>query len=163
MKFVSIEKNKSNENEKVYAKILDFKKRYSQGVTFRLRRHASVVERHLNPGEEVIYAFMGQKNKEFYDIINSCVVVLTSKRILIGRKRLLWGYFLTSITPDMFNDLNVYQGLIWGKIIIDTIKEEVTISNIDKNALDEIETNISEYMMEEKKKYKSRDELSRGN
>ena len=72
---------------------------------------------------------------------------------MIATKRLLFGYFFISITPDMFNDLTVINGIIWGKIKIDTIKEIVFISNIDPNALPEIETNITEYMMEEKKKY----------
>ena len=81
----------------------------------------------------------------------------TSKRILIGRKRVVFGYFLDSITPDMFNDLKVHGGLIWGRIYIDTVKEFVTLSNISLSALDEIETNITEYMMEEKKKYKDKD------
>jgi hypothetical protein len=53
----------------------------------------------------------------------------------------------------MFNDLKVEMGLVWGKIIIDTVKEEVFLSNIQKSALSEIETNITQYMMEEKKKY----------
>ena len=53
----------------------------------------------------------------------------------------------------MFNDLTVISGLIWGKIKIDTIKELVTISNLSKAALDEIETSVTKYMMEEKKEY----------
>ena len=39
------------------------------------------------------------------------------------------------------------------KIYIDTIKEIVKLSNIQQEALDEIETIISEYMMQEKKRY----------
>ncbi len=35
---------------------------------------------------------------------------------------------------------------------IDTVKEEVTISNLPKSGLDDIETNITEMMMEEKTK-----------
>ena len=66
----------------------------------------------------------------------------------------MFGYFFTAITPDMFNDLTVKMGIIWGKVIIDTIKEEVVLSNIQRGALDEIETNITEYMMKEKQKYK---------
>ena len=38
-------------------------------------------------------------------------------------------------------------------IKIDTIKEEVTITNLPKTGLDEIETNITELMMSEKQKY----------
>ena len=53
----------------------------------------------------------------------------------------------------MFNDLKVAGGFIWGKIYIDTVKEFVTLSNIGLSALDEIETNITEMMMEEKQKY----------
>lgn len=44
-------------------------------------------------------------------------------------------------------------GLIWGKVTIDTVKEEVVITNLAKDSLREIETEISEFMMEEKKKY----------
>ena len=66
---------------------------------------------------------------------------------------LLWGYFFITVTPDMFNDLTIRKGLIFGSVIIDTVKEKIVLSNIDPNALDEIETVISEYMMEEKKKY----------
>ena len=39
------------------------------------------------------------------------------------------------------------------ELVIDTVKEEIRLSNIDKNALPEVETHITEYMMEEKKKY----------
>lgn len=137
----------------VYNKALEFKRKHRGGVVWNLKEHCKVVEKHLNPGEEVRFAFAGQKNENFYDIFQTCVVVLTNKRILIGQKRVVWGYFLSSITPDLYNDLLVYQGLIWGKITIDTIKEEVTISNLPKSGLDDIETEISEMMMEEKKKY----------
>ena len=74
------------------------------------------------------------------------------------RKRVVVGYFLNSITPDMYNDLKVSSGILWGKVYIDTIKEFVTLSNISKAALREIETQISSYMIEAKKEYKDRDE-----
>lgn len=138
----------------VYDKVKEFKKKYPSTVTWwRLKKHSKVVEIHLNPGEEVLYAFAGQKNDNALDLWSTSVIVLTNKRIIIGKKRLLFGYMLDTITPDMFNDLNVYSGIIWGKITIDSIKEEVIITNLSKKSLPEIETNISEYMMEEKKKY----------
>ena len=65
----------------------------------------------------------------------------------------MFGYFFKSITPDMFNDLTVKMGLVWGKIYIDTIKEFVKFSNIQREALPEIETAITSYMMESKKDY----------
>lgn len=145
----------------VYRKVKEFKRRFPQGITWhRLEKHAKIVDMHLNPGERVIYAFAGQKNDSVLDVFSTCVVALTNKRILIGQKRLLFGYFLSSITPDLFNDLQVYQGIIFGKVTIDTIKEVVVITNLDKKSLPEIETNITSFMMEEKKKYSHPDMTS---
>lgn len=135
----------------IYEMVATFKKKYPLTIGWRYKKNASVVERHLNPGEEVLYAFIAQKNDHMLDILGSAVVALTNKRILIGSKRVVMGYFLTSITPDLFNDLKVSSGLIWGKVYIDTAKEFVTLSNISKPALIEIETKISEYMLEQKK------------
>lgn len=144
----------------IYKRVLRFKQKYPNTVAWRLEKNASVIEKHLNPGEEVRYAFAAQKNDNIFNIFETAVVVLTSKRILIGRKRVLYGYFLNSITPDMFNDLKVAGGLFWGKVHIDTVKEYVTLSHISNSALMEIETEVSTYMMEEKKKYAN--ELSDG-
>ena len=141
----------------VYQMAKRFKDKYPDTVAWRIKQNASVVQKHLNPGEEVKYVFVGQKNDNPLDIITTAVVAITNKRILIGSKRVVFGYFLTSITPDMFNDLKVVTRIFWGTVVIDTIKELVHISNISKKALPEIETNVTEYIMEEKKKYKSRD------
>ena len=51
--------------------------------------------------------------------------------------------------------MKIYRGLIWGKIIIDTVKEEIILSNLPNSCLDEIETEISEFMMEAKKNYRN--------
>ena len=138
---------------KVYQEALKFKRRYPGTIAWRLKSHCKRVEEHLNPDEEVLYVFTGQKNNSFLDIISTSVFVITNKRLLIANDRLLFGYFLYSITPDMFNDLTVYSGLIFGKIAIDTVKEMVYVTNLSKRSLDEIETKVTEYMMEEKKKY----------
>ena len=142
----------------VYKAALRFKKKYPGTIAWRIKRHADVIEQHLNPDEEVKYVFVGQRNNEFYDIITSGIFVITNKRIMVASKRVLFGYFLFSITPDMFNDLTVVSGLIWGKVIIDTIKEKVYVSNLSKRSLDEIETMVTEYMMKEKKKFAEREQ-----
>lgn len=138
---------------KVYEKALEFKRKYPGTVAWRLKNHCARIEEHLNLDEEVLYVFVGQKNDKFYDIISTSVFAITNKRLLIANDRLLFGYFLYSITPDLFNDLTVYSGLIWGKIKIDTVKEIVTVTNLSKQSLDEIETKVTEYMMEGKKEY----------
>ena len=141
----------------VYQQAMRFKRKFPGTIAWRIRKHADRIERHLNPDEEVKYVFVGQRNNEFYDIITTGIFVITNKRLLIASDRVLFGYFLFSITPDMFNDLTVVSGLIWGKVIIDTIKEKVYVSNLSKRSLDEIETMVTEYMMAEKKKYAERD------
>ena len=137
----------------VYDAVKEFNQKYPLSVGWRLKRHCKVIEQFLNPDEEVLYAFFAQKNDNPLDIIKTYVIALTSKRILIGTKRVVFGYFYTTITPDMFNDLKVHSGIIWGKVYLDTVKEYVTLSKIQKDALDEIETKVTEYMIEEKKKY----------
>lgn len=139
--------------DSVYEQIKSFKKQYKSTVAWRIKQHSKVIEKHLNPGETVMFAFAAQGDKSSLEIFNTYAVVLTNKRILLAQKRVVFGYTFLAITPDMFNDLTVYSGLIWGKIYIDTVKETVILSNISKSALDDIETPITEYMMNEKKKY----------
>lgn len=141
----------------VYQKALEYKKKYPKTVAWRLKQHCKVIDNHLNPGEEIIYVFAAQKNARPLDIWTSCVVALTNKRIMIAQKRVIFGYFFTSITPDLYNDLKVSMGIIWGKVLIDTAKELVPFSNIQREALTEIETYITDYMMKQKKEYQNID------
>lgn len=141
-----------------YNELLKFKKKYKGTIAFRLKEHCKVLDRHLNPDEKIIYIFAGQKNFHSIAIPNTFVISLTNKRLIFARKRLFFGYFFYSVTPDMFNDLKVNSGIIWGQIVIDTVKELAYISNVSKDALDEIETAITEYMMREKKKYPQRND-----
>lgn len=140
-------------NQDVYGKVKEFKRKYPMTISWRLKQHSKIARMHLNPDEEIIYSFAAQKNDNPFDITTTAVVALTNKRIIIAQKRVVFGYFFKSITPDMFNDLTVKMGLVWGKIYIDTIKEFVKFSNIQREALPEIETAITSYMMEAKKDY----------
>lgn len=141
----------------LYAKVMAFKIKYPLTIGWRTSSHCRVIEDHLNHDEKILYAFTAQKNDNPFDIITSCVVAITNKRLVIGQKRVVFGYFFYSITPDMFNDLEIKMGLIWGKVYIDTVKELVVLSNISRRALVEIESEITEHIMEEKKKYPFRD------
>ena len=137
----------------VYGKVKEFKQKYPMTVSWRLKQHSKIAYMHLNEDEKIIYAFAAQKNDNPFDVTTTAVVALTNKRIVIAQKRVVFGYFFKSITPDMFNDLTVKMGLVWGKIYIDTVKEFVKFSNIQREALPEIETAITSYMMEAKKEY----------
>ena len=137
--------------DEIYKRAKEFKKKYPFTVAWRIKEHCKVVAKHMEPSEKIRYVFVGQKNDSIIDIITTYVIVITDKRIVFGEKRFFWGYFFTSITSDMFNDLNVKQGLLWGRCIIDTIKERVIISNLSKSALPEIENNITTYVIKAKK------------
>ena len=139
-----------------YEKLKEFKRKYPSTVAWRLKKHAHIIDIHLNKGEEILYAFLGQKNDRSVDIFNTYAVVLTNKRIMVATKRVVFGYFLKSITPDMYNDLTIGKGIIWGRVVIDTIKEVITITNIDARALDEVETSITEIMIKAKKEYEEK-------
>ena len=130
----------------VYELAKKFKDKYFGTIAFRLRAHASVIEEHLNDGEKVLYVFCGQKGFSNKEIFSTCVVAFTNERILIATKRVLWGYFLTTVTPELFNDLKVQSGIIFGRLIIDTAKELLTVSNLGKGSLKEVESAISTYM-----------------
>lgn len=139
---------------KIYDELLKFKNKYHGGIGWRLKSHSNCLEEYIDSDEEIKYVFYGQKNDSIAELFNTFVVVLTSKRLLLGHKGLLFGSFMYTITPDLYNDMEIYKGLIWGKIIIDTVKEEVILTNLPKNSLDDIETNISNFMMNAKKDYK---------
>lgn len=133
----------------------DFLKKYPMTIAWRIWQHSLIIEKFLTEDEEVLYAFAAQENDNPLDLITTCIVALTNKRILIGRKRLLWGYFYHSITPDMFNDVEVHAGLFWGRLNIDTIKEYVVLSNLDLKSLPEVEEKVCTIVMELKKEYVS--------
>ncbi len=140
-------------NTNIYELVDEFRKKYPLTIGWRRYKHAKILIKHLNNNEHLQYVFFAQNNNTIFNIWQSCVVGLTNKRILIARKNIIVGYLLSSVTPDLFNDLQVSGGIFWGRVHIDTIKEFITLSNIDKRALPEIESNISSFMIEQKKKY----------
>ena len=147
-------------NKSVYRHVMEFKKRYPLTLMWRVKKHCKVIERHLNPNEKVLYAFAAQKNNDATYITDTAVLCVTSDRLLIAQDQILYGYTLVSVTPDMYNDLNVYSGIFWGKICIDTVKEVIYFSNFQKKALAEIESIISMYMIEAKKLYPNKEMVS---
>lgn len=137
---------------RVYKLAARFKRKYPNTIAIRLKKHAEVIERVIDKDEQVLYVFCGQRNDTHSLLFDSCIVALTNKRIIIGEKRALFGYYLINVKMDLYNDLKLSTGIFWGKIEIDTVKETVFISNLDKRSLDEIETNINKVVAEYKKR-----------
>ena len=125
-----------------------FKSKYPLTIGWRLNKNSRVLLEHLHDDEVIKYAFYAQKNKSSLDVTSTGIIAVTNKRLVIARDRVVIGYFFDSITADMFNDLKVRSGIIWGKIIIDTINELVILSNISKSALPEIEEEVTSAMLE---------------
>ena len=133
---------------RVYKLVCRFKRKYPMTIANFLKRHSKVAASIVDKDEDVLYAFCGQKNDTNGMIFDTCVVVVTDRRLIIGQKRLLWGYQISTITRDLFNDLKLSSGLLWGRVEIDTVKEVIYISNLDKKSLDEIETYINRVMIQ---------------
>lgn len=142
----------------IYKLALRFKRKYPNTIALRLKKHSQVVKNILDKDEKVLYVFCGQRNDVHHLLFDSCVVALTSKRIIIGEKRAFFGYYVITVSPELFNDLKIISGLFWGRIEIDTVKENIFISNIDKKALNEIETNVNNIMYENKRRMKKQND-----
>lgn len=139
-------------NHDVYKSCKEFLKKYPFTVAFRIKKHASVIQEHINDDEVVLFTFMGQKNSNVLNPFYTIVIVLTNKRMLLGRKRFFGRYSYTSITPDMLNDFEIYNNIIFGCVEIDTVKEHFTVNCINKKALPKIEDALSKYLLNEKLK-----------
>ena len=100
-------------NMRVYKLVCRFKRKYPMTIANCLKRHSIVASSIIDKDEQVLYAFCGQKNDTHGMIFDTCVVVVTDKRLIIGQKRLLWGYQVTTITPELFNDLKIASGLFF--------------------------------------------------
>lgn len=139
----------------VYKYIKRFHRRNPGTIAWRLKAHSKVAEKYINHDEEILYAFASQKGPNVLDIVSTHILVFTDKRLILAQKRLIFGHFYYNITPEMFDDFTISMGLIWGNAIIDILKERIVLSNISKNALREIETVLSKYVMQKKREIKS--------
>ncbi len=140
-------------NRDVYENCKKFLKKYPKTIAWRVKKHSSVIQEHLNDDEVVLYTFAGQKDSNFFQPFFTTVVVFTNKRMLLGRKRFLGRYYYTSITPDMLNDFEIRSNFFFGVVEIDTVKEHFTMECLDKKSLPSIEDALSKYLVNEKLKY----------
>jgi hypothetical protein len=141
----------------IYRQAKKFRREHPLTIAFRLKAHSKILAKHLNDGEKIKYVFAAQKGPSSYDIFSTFVIAITDRRIMIARKRLLFGYFFLAVTPELFNDIKVRMGVIWAKIEIDTVKEYIILSNVQSSAASLIETYITQYVMKAKCRNKKKD------
>ena len=144
---------------KTYDKVKAFKEKFPGTVSWRLKKHCAIVDKHINPNEELLYAFCGQLNDNPLKLFDTGVIVVTSERLIVAQNYIWPGYMFISITPDMYNDMTIMSGILWGTIGIDTIKETVWVSDVSKKSMPEVETIVTTFMQEMKKNYPEKDGL----
>lgn len=138
----------------IYNKVKEFKNKYPGTICWRLKKHSKIIDENLFENEEIKYAFAAQYNQSHGKIFDTAIIAITNKRIMIAQDYVLVGYELNSITPELYNDMQIHSGLLWGMVTIDTVKETMYLTNISKKALSEIQKNITSNMMEAKAKLK---------
>lgn len=144
--------------ENCYDELMLFKKKFPGTVGWRLKKHCKVMDKHINPNERIEFVFTGQLDDNKLSFFNTGVIVLTNERLCVCQKRLIIGYKFSSVTPDLYNDMQVSSGILWGTVTIDTLKEKIFISNVQKSSLPEIETQVTMFMQAAKKKYPNKED-----
>lgn len=110
-------------------------------------KHFKIVEQQLKDDEEILVAFIGIKN--FVDIANheeNWAYAVTNKRIIIGQKGLI-GEKVDVISLRDLNDISFRKGLVFGVLIIDTIKEEFNVG-LNKNSATAIHELVTNALMD---------------
>ena len=69
------------QNNIIYEKAKEFKRKYPRTIAFRIKAHAKIAAKYIGTDEEVKYVFLGQKNSNSYEIINTNIIILTDKRL----------------------------------------------------------------------------------
>ena len=147
-----------------YRLVKEFKNKYPWTVTWwRLKKHSKLLEKFLHPKEKVIYAFAGQNDNIPSSFFNTVVLAITNERLIVAQDRLIVGYDVSFVTPDLYNDLRVDAGLLWGTITIDTVKELIHVSKLSNRALPEIQEKVSSFMIEAKKRYPKKNQINHEN
>ena len=141
-----------------YPMLKQYLDKYPGGVVWkRLKKHCEIIDKHLNPNETIEFVFAGQLDNDNFSFFNTGVVAVTNQRLLVAQNRfIIPGYTFSSITPDLYNDMQIEARLFWGLATIDTMKEKVYVSNLPKSGLMEIETKVTMFMQEAKKAYAKR-------
>ena len=58
-----------------YNIVKGFMSKFPMTIAWRLKQHCKVIDKHLNSGEKILYAFAGQKNDSSINIFNTYTIV----------------------------------------------------------------------------------------
>lgn len=116
-------------------------------------KHFSLVEQALGEDEHAIMCFIGLHNyisTTKHD--NNYAYAITNKRIIMGQQKLVGQSFQT-VMIDNLNDITMKTGMIFGTVIIDTVKEtfNVGINKISAKKINSVIHNVLLSLKEERK------------
>lgn len=109
----------------------------------------SVIERSLQPDENVQVAFVGLlKHMNAANLVHSgnCAFAITNKRIIIAEKSII-NELLQTISLDNINDISYSGGISLGTITIDTLKEKFGVM-LHKNVAVNLNAEITEILQQ---------------
>lgn len=90
-------------------------------------KHFSLIEEALGNDEYAIMCFIGLHNYiSMSQHDQNYAYAITNKRIIMAQQKLIGQNFQT-VAIDNLNDITMTTGMVFGKIIIDTIKETFNV------------------------------------
>lgn len=126
---------------------------YGSGQTAKwAEKHFGLVERALDPDEEVKMCFIGLHNyKSLTKHDNNFAYAVTNKRVLMAQKRVI-GEVLQSVSISQVNDVTFKSGLAVGILTIDTIKEVFNVA-LDKGRAKNISEKLHTLLLDLKRQH----------
>ena len=105
----------------VYELVLEFKQRHPFTIAWRLKQNSSVIERHLNSDERVLYAFVAQKNNNTIHLIPESKEDLVLQLQTLFKKHVIYSelkqrgvesfdyVYFQKIFQSSYNDVNIKE------------------------------------------------------
>lgn len=116
-----------NVAEKMYQYCLEYGFGYGYNAEWGVR-HFQVLERALQPKENVLMPFIGlhnyvspSKHDGYY------AYAITDRRLLMAHGKML-GEYVQGINLKNINDISMTKGIVVGTLIIDSLKEKFSVS-----------------------------------
>lgn len=110
-------------------------------------KHFQLVVDMLQPDEDVKMCFLGihnYKSPTTHD--NTFAYAITNKRIIMAQKK-MFGQVTQTVQLDYVNDITTKSGLMFGIVMIDTMKETIKVA-VDKDAAMNISSKVHDLLLE---------------
>ena len=111
-----------------YELAMEFKRKFPSTIAWRIFQNSKVVDQHVNPDENITYAFVGQKNESPFDIFQTAAIAITNKRIISMNVQGITGKKV-DYTSIPYSKIQVFSIETSGTLDLDS-ELDVTISGL---------------------------------